>query len=182
MQTTGRVAGPGGCELFTEFTESADTTTDYGHRTYLFKKHTEHMRGLALSLLLLALPVCSTSALAQSTNSAFQEQSFDALKGNKNGEPCKIIFKTEALALCDGQVVPRHAKVEYRYRDRTPVNNCNVFGWCVLNDHRFIIGWKPEGATERQSFTIVFRNLKVAENFNQTMSKWAEVTPEEMSR
>ena len=140
------------------------------------------MHGLALRSLLLALPICSASVLAQSTGPAFQEQSFDALKENKDGEPCKLVFEAEALALCDGQVVPRNAKVEYRYRDRTPVNNCNMFGWCVLNDHRFIIGWKPVGATERQSFTIVFRNLKVAENFNQAMSKWADVTPEEMSR
>jgi len=140
------------------------------------------MRGFSIFTLLLAIPICSASVLAQSTKPGFQEQSFDAIKGSKNGEPCKVIFKAETLSLCDEQVVPRSAKVEYRYRDRTPVNNCNILGWCVLNDHRFVIGWKLEGATERQSLTIVFRNLKVAENFNQVMSKWADVTPEEMSR
>jgi len=145
-------------------------------------KNIESMRGLALRSLLLAIPICSASVLAQGTGPAFQEQSFDVLKGSKDGEPCKIIFKAEALALCDGQLVPRNAKVEYRYRDRRQANSCNMFGWCIFHDHRFIIGWKPVGATERQTATVVFRNLKVAEDFNQVMAKWADVTPEEMSR
>lgn len=108
----------------------------------------------------------------------FSEQSFDALANNAKGAPCNVIFKTDAIDLCGLLFVPRGGKVDYRYLDRTPVNNCNSFGfWCEGQDHSFTIGWKIEGEATRRSFTVVFRNRNVADKFNKVLAAWSDTTP-----
>lgn len=122
-------------------------------------------------------------ALAQSPPEWTGDQSFDALRDGKHGEPCRIVFKEDTLDLCGVILVPRSASVDYRYRNRTQANNCNALGFfCSFIDHRFIIGWRSSSDPERKSFTIVFRNTKTAEQFNKVMARWSDTTPEEMSR
>ena len=141
------------------------------------------MRLVPLIAACLSLSAGGGKTLAQALPPWSGEQSFNGLKDSKHGEPCKVLFKAEALDLCDGQSVPRTASVDYRYRDRTQANNCNALGFfCSFFDHRFLIGWRSSGDSERRSFTIVFRNTKTAEEFNRVMARWSDTTPEEMSK
>jgi hypothetical protein len=141
------------------------------------------MRWVFFASTFLSFSLVSSRAIAGTPPLWTEEKSFDALRDGKHGDPCKVVFKTDVLELCDGQSVPRKASVDYRYRNRTQNNNCNALGFfCSFFDHRFIIGWKSEGDSERKSFTLVFRNTQTAEQFNQTMARWSDTTPEEMSR
>jgi hypothetical protein len=141
------------------------------------------MRWLLSPAACLSFTVAGPRAFAQALPAWIGEQSFDALKGDKHGNPCRVVFKADALELCDGQLVPRTGNVDYRYRNRTPTNNCNALGFfCSYFDHRFIIGWRSESDPARRSLTIVFRNTETAEQFNRVMARWSDRTPEEMSR
>lgn len=141
------------------------------------------MRWVFFASVFLTFSLVSSRATAGELPLWTEEKSFDALKDGKHGEPCRVVFKSDALELCDGQSVPRKASVDYRYRNRTQVNNCNALGFfCSFFDHRFIVGWRSEGDEKRKSFTLVFRNTQTAEQFNQAMARWSDTTPEEMSR
>jgi hypothetical protein len=141
------------------------------------------MRWVFFASVFLTFSLVSSRATAGGLPLWTEEKSLDALKDGKHGEPCRIVFKADALELCDGQAIPRKASVDYRYRNRTQTNNCNALGFfCSFFDHRFIVGWRSEGDPERKSFTLVFRNTQTAEQFNQTMARWSDTTPEEMSR
>lgn len=141
------------------------------------------MRLFFIAAALLSFSLVGSRATAGDLPLWTEEKSFDALRDSKHGDPCRVVFKADALELCDGQLVPRKAGVDYRYRNRTQAGNCNVLGFfCSFLDHRFIIGWRSEGDPERKSFTLVFRNTQAAEQFNQTMAQWSDTTPEEMSR
>lgn len=131
------------------------------------------MRALALSSLLLGLPIYGANGLAQTVAPAFQEQSFDALKGSKNGEQCKVVFKADELSLCGEAVVPRKAEPDYRYRDREHAGR--------FTDHRFIIGWREQGVSGWKYMTIVFRNTGAAQRFNTAFAAWADRLPQELS-
>ena len=130
--------------------------------------------GLLLSI---AHPFRARAETLEKTND-FAEMSFEALQGNKKGTPCIISITSQAINLCGLQTVPRNARVDYRYQDRTPINNCNSFGfWCIGQDHSFVIGWKPEGADARTSFTVVFVSREEAERFNKALATWSDTTP-----
>jgi hypothetical protein len=122
------------------------------------------MRWVFFASTFLSFCLVSSRAIAGTPPLWTEEKSFDALRDGKHGDPCK-------------------ASVDYRYRNRTQNNNCNALGFfCSFFDHRFIIGWKAEGDSERKSFALVFRNTQTAEQFNQAMARWSDTTPEEMSR
>lgn len=131
------------------------------------------MRGLALSSLLLVLPMYGSSGLAQTAPPASQEQSFNALKGSKDGGQCKVVFKADELSLCGEVAVPRKAEPDYRYRDREHAGR--------FTDHRFIIGWREQGASGWKYMTIVFRNTEAAQRFNTAFAAWADRLPQELS-
>ena len=129
------------------------------------------MRRLVLGSLLLTLPLCGASALAQTVESSFQEQTFDALQGSKQGSECKVVFRAAELSLCNEVIVPRQASPDYRYRDREHAGR--------FTDHRFIIGWREQGVTRWKHMTIVFRNTETAQRFNTVFAAWADRMPQE---
>lgn len=133
---------------------------------------------ITTTLLCLGCIPHAKAEIPEKVSHEFAGQSFEALRDSAKGEACKITITQHAMDLCGLQSVARNARVDYRYQDRTPWNNCNSLGfWCIGQDHTFVIGWKAEGDEKRSSFTVVFVNRQAAEQFNKALSEWTDTTP-----